>query len=146
LLSLPWAGNVCGFEEAEPRTKLTTYLSQKWLATSHIDQQLDLLWMDLTCKIVWQSFFCKLVELYHCRETKPYNEQTSGTWHLWTISQELGFRATDKLCGVSNVENSHWVGVVIDGFWSLVLYGDSLGGSDSEIKLAINWWIQHHID
>ena len=66
--------------------------------------------------------------------------------HLWIIGQELASRATDKLCGVSNVENSHWVGVVIDQFRSLVLYGDSLGGSDSKLKLAIDWWIQHHID
>ncbi|KAF8221605.1 hypothetical protein L208DRAFT_1530909, partial [Tricholoma matsutake] len=83
------------------------------------------------------------MELYRGHETKPYNEQTSGTWHLWTIAQELASKATDKLCGVSNVENSHWVGVVIDGFWSLVLYGDSLGGSDSKLKLAIDWCIQH---
>ena len=96
LLSLPWAGNVCGFEKAEPRMKLTTYLSQKWLVTSHIDQQLDLLWMDVewsgqpTCKIVQQSFFWKIVELYRGHETKPSNEQTSGAWY-WRCSKSPAY-------------------------------------------------------
>ena len=118
LLSLPWAGNVCGFEEAEPRMKLATYLSQKWLATLHIDQQLDLLQIDvecsgqLKCEVVWQSFFHKILELYCDCEMKPYNAQTSGTWHLWTIGEEIASRDTNKLCGVVNIKNLHWVGVV----------------------------------
>jgi hypothetical protein len=152
LLNLPWAGNVCGFEEPEPRTKLAAYLSQKWLSTSHIDQQLDLLRMDversgqLTCEVVRQSFFRKVVELYRDHEDKPYNKETSGARHLWTIGEELASGTRDKLCGVVNIDNSHWVGVVIDAFRSLVLYGDSLGGSDLELKSAISWWIQCHTD
>jgi hypothetical protein len=152
LLNLQWAGNVCGFEEPEPRTKLAAYLSQKWLSTSHIDQQLDLLRMDversgqLTCEVVRQSFFRKVVELYRDHEDKPYNKEMSGARHLWTIGEELASGTRDKLCGVVNIDNSHWVGVVIDAFRSLVLYGDSLGGSDLELKSAISWWIQCHTD
>lgn len=47
LLGLPWAGNVCGVEEARPRMKLAAYLSQNWLSTTHMDQQFDLLRIDV---------------------------------------------------------------------------------------------------
>ncbi|KAF8224808.1 hypothetical protein L208DRAFT_1309053, partial [Tricholoma matsutake] len=149
---LPWAGNVCGFDEAEPRVKLAAYLSQSWLLTSHMDQQLDLLQIDveqagkLTCKVVQQSFFHKVVELHCDCDMKPYNKETSSAQHLWTIGEELASRTCNKLCGVANINNSHGVGVVIDVFQSLVLYGDSLGGSDLELKSAISWWIWYHTD
>ena len=102
--------------------KLAAYLSQKWLSTSHIDQQLDLLQVDvegsgqLTCEVVRQSFVRKVVELYHDRKHKLYNKETSGAQHLWMIGEELASGTHDKLCSVVNIDNSHWVGVVIDAF------------------------------
>lgn len=47
LSDIPWTGNVLGFSQAEPMTKLAHYLSNKWLSTTHIDQQLDLLRLKL---------------------------------------------------------------------------------------------------
>jgi hypothetical protein len=43
LLSLPWAGDICGFSDPEPTTRLAAYLSKGWLSTMHVNQQLDIL-------------------------------------------------------------------------------------------------------
>ena len=38
LLTLPWAGDLCGFMTAEPWTTLSTYLSNNWLSSAHADK------------------------------------------------------------------------------------------------------------
>jgi Ulp1 family protease len=43
-----------------------------------------------------------------------------------------------------NIDDTHWVGVVIDAAQSLFLYGDSIAGSNTELKSAIDWWIENH--
>ncbi len=70
LRDLPWAGDIFGFADDEPVTKLVDYLSDKWLSTIHVNQQLDLLrWellrsgIDLKCKVVNLAFFLKLLEM-----------------------------------------------------------------------------------
>jgi hypothetical protein len=44
---LPWADDVYGFTEDEPIMRLADYLSEKWLSTVHVNQQLDLLQWEL---------------------------------------------------------------------------------------------------
>jgi hypothetical protein len=141
---------VSGFSESEPRTKLAAYLSSQWLRTTHLDQQLDLLRWDiersgkLNCEVVKQSFFRKLVKLYHDRETVPYTKDTKGARHVWAVGEELASNIREKVCGVVNIDDTHWVGVVIDAAQSLFLYGDSIAGSNTELKSAIDWWIENH--
>lgn len=43
LNNITWAGRLLGFSNPEPLVKLAHYLLNKWLATTHIEQQLNLL-------------------------------------------------------------------------------------------------------
>ncbi|KAF8227920.1 hypothetical protein L208DRAFT_1161455, partial [Tricholoma matsutake] len=63
---------------------------------------------------------------------------------VWRIGEEMVSQVWEKVCGIGNVDDTHWVGVVIDGLQSVFCYGDSMGGSNVELKSAVDWWIQSH--
>ncbi len=94
LKSLPWTGRILGFSDPEPLTKLSCYLSNKWLATTHIEQQLDLLRLRLdmnmdvqhdnhsnsseTCEIVGTQFFPKVISLFRHHRSSYSKDQAPG--------------------------------------------------------------------
>ena len=147
-LQLPWCGGTSGFTNSEPTVKLAAYLSKNWLETTHIDQQLDLLRIDLArtgsteYEVIDPHVFEKLITVYRYREQTAYRD-ASGMRHLWAIGCELAQGTRTKLGGVANVIR-HWVGVVVDVPNSVILYSDSLGGSHAQLKAAIEWWVQFH--
>ncbi|KAF8495278.1 hypothetical protein F5888DRAFT_1616082 [Russula emetica] len=152
-LAIPWAGDVHGFTEAEPTIKLACYLSRNWLATTHGTHQLDLLRWNLArsgmnpnslCEVVNLSFFQKMVQIYHTRDTTPYSA-AAGARHLWNVGEELANGIRTMVIGIVNINDNHWIAVVIDATWSTIRYGDSLGGKNVEVKAAIAWWIGTHM-
>ncbi|KAF8055630.1 hypothetical protein FPV67DRAFT_1435028 [Lyophyllum atratum] len=153
LRSLPWAGKTYGFTEDEPATRLAEYLSDAWLATVHINQQLDLLrWhvlrsagSDTKCEVVNVEFFRKVLEVYRDREKVPYDAERKGARHIWAVGEELAAGIRSGLCGIVNIEESHWVAVAIEVLELVVWYGDALGGSDVEVCEALVWWIRQHV-
>lgn len=152
-LAIPWAGNVHGFTEAEPVIKLATYLSHDWLATTHGNHQLDLLRWDLArsgtdpqslCEVVNLSFFQKMMQVYHARNDTPYSAG-GGARRLWNVGEELANGIWTMVVGIVNVNDNHWIAVVIDTTQSIIRVGDSLGGENTEVRAAIAWWINTHI-
>jgi hypothetical protein len=150
LLSFLWAGDVCSFSNPEPTARLAVYFSKDWLLTTHVNQQLDILQYDLgrrgnvDCKIVGPTFFNKVLELHCNRNWIPYSKNIGGACHVWTIGEELAGKLRSQMGGVANVDESHWVGIVVETANKVLLYGDSLGGSDKELTTAILWWIKQH--
>ncbi|RDB20753.1 hypothetical protein Hypma_012086, partial [Hypsizygus marmoreus] len=149
---LPWAGNTFGFTDNEPVTRLAEYLSDVWLSTVHVDQQLDLLrrdvlrsGTDLKCEIVNLAFFVKVLELYRDRNRVPYTADQRGARHVWAVGEELAKDVRSRICGIVNVEESHWVAVAIEVLDLIVWYGDARGGSNSEVCEALEWWICQHV-
>jgi hypothetical protein len=149
---LPWSGYTCAFSDPEPITKFANYLSSGWLATSHIEQQLELFAAKITretplspFKIVSPVFLNKLVQIHRC--TEDYNSERAGTRHIWAVGEELASDVHHRttLCGIFNVDNSHWVTVIVDTKECCILYGDSLGGWNCEVLDALQWWIEFHV-
>lgn len=72
---------------------LAKYLSNQWLASTHINQQLDLLSLDLqrtgffNCKLMKPNNFSILGQVYWERETVPYQKDVQR--HLHGLGEEL---------------------------------------------------------
>jgi len=138
---------------------LARYLSNDWLATTQIDQQLELLrWrIHRQClaarkhEIVNTHFFPKIIELFH-RSHSTYSAESppSGGCYPWAIGQDLADAASEAsiVSGVFNVLNSHWVAMSVDAERRTISYGDSLD-SDRKTKdiamQAVKWWIAVHM-
>jgi hypothetical protein len=78
LSNLPWSGGMHGFNNSRPLHKLTIYTSHELLATTHLDQMLDLLQWDLLLKgsrveIENMTFLLKLQQANNCHDTEVYD-------------------------------------------------------------------------
>ena len=158
---IPWTGYLSGFSDNDaPITTLATYLSSSWLSTTMINQQLDLLCLrarqqPLPAKfeIIDTHFFPKIVELYHTARS-TYNPESPPikNRHIWNIGRELANPGLVKqiVCGVFNIKDSHWVSIVVDAEHNEVLYGDSMGCFDKQVKddtmVAVRWWVMLHLN
>lgn len=152
LLELPWTGNTHGFSDSESITRFSQYLSDDWLATVHLNQQLELLQLDLNlsgmdprCEVVNLEFFIKVLQVYRDHERIAYNGDRRDVRHIWAVGEELAKGIRTRVCGIMNVEESHWVSVGIEVIKRDIWYGDSLGKSNCEIREALEWWIRQHI-
>ncbi|KAF5381323.1 hypothetical protein D9615_008432 [Tricholomella constricta] len=150
MFTLPWTGHTFGLTEKEPTVKLSWYLSQKWLSTTHANQCLDILRGDLSCsandldqEIVSPTFFTRLRTLFQTHKRVPYGNNP-GCRDLWAIGSDLAIGDRTSIGGIANINGNHWVAVVIDMTQSQILYGDSLGGRNAELLDAISWWIESH--
>jgi Ulp1 family protease len=57
----------------------------------------------------------------------------------------LGTGVFEKLVSIVNLDQNHWVQVIIDTSSSKILYGDSFGKPIThEIKEVLTWWTNHH--
>ncbi len=165
LSTIPWTGNVLGFSQAEPMTKVAHYLSNKWLSTTHIDQQLDILRLKLAnhdqfptvsksaeqCEVVDTQFFPKIISIFrHSRSSYTKESALGGARHIFALGEDLSNPLSMKtmVCGVFNVLDSHWVSLVIDTEQHKILYGDSMEPNRAVMEEAVNavsWWISVHM-
>jgi hypothetical protein len=154
LIQLPWAGEMHSFSDPEPIALYAHYLSERWLRTTHINQQLELLQSDLTLggqtdnRVVAPRFFEQLLKLYITRSHVPYTNK-SGNRNIWAIGEDLAQGARSKVGGVANLNSNHWVGIVVDRDLSTIFYGDSFSPtqlpSKSDILDAVDWWVSQHV-
>jgi len=158
LAHVAWAGNVHGFSDPEPVTSLACYLSTDWLATTQINQQLDLLRRRIQRQhmpsgkheIVTTQFFPKIIQLFQ-RSHSTYMAESppSDGRYPWAVGQNLaGPSSTTIVSGVFNILDSHWVSMIVDVEKCTISYGDSLV-SDRKTKevamRAVQWWIGVHV-
>lgn len=154
-----WAGNVHGFSDPEPVTSLARYLSTDWLATTQINQQLDLLRWRIRRQhtpsgkheIVATHFFPKIIQLFQqSHSTYTAESPPSDGRYPWAVGQNLAdaTSTTTIVSGVFNILDSHWVSMTVDVERRTISYGDSLV-SDRKTKevamRAVEWWIGVHI-
>lgn len=159
---IAWAGRLLGFPDPEPLVKLAQYLSNKWLTTTHIEQQIHLLRLRLdaqytnqsyssTYEIVGTQFFPKIINLFrHSRASYTQGEAPGGARHVHALGERLADLAskTTVACGVFNVCDSHWVAMAVDIERHMILYGDSMEPNDSvkrEAIAAVEWWVTTHV-
>jgi Ulp1 family protease len=56
-------------------------------------------------------------------------------------SEEFATGVYDVFATIVNINDNHWVSIVVDFKVSRFLYGDSMGGAIEEILM---WWTYHH--
>jgi Ulp1 family protease catalytic subunit len=148
LSKLSWKDNIKGFPAQIPPEQLTSYLTEIWLSDDHEDQMLHLLQNEITLQhpksdtnITTTFFFRKLTQLYR---DGTYNALEDGAW-VQRKSQEFATGVYDIFATIVNIDNSHWVSIIVDFKASKILYGDSMGGAiDEDIEEILTWWTYYH--
>jgi hypothetical protein len=152
LACIPWSGNIKGFPGDVPTEYLTRYMTDDWLTDEHENQMLHLLERELArsghsdgIHVAETFLITRLLEIYrHPDRDEHYATAKNNAW-LRRWGQELGTGVLDKLVAIVNLDQNHWVSVVIDAPSSRILYGDSLGKPITrEVKGVLTWWINHH--
>jgi Ulp1 family protease len=152
LACIPWTGNINGFPGTVPTEYLTRYLTDDWLTDEHENQMLHLLEHELSRSgrsngiyIADTFFVTRLLEIYRHRDRDEHYATAKCNAWLRRRGQELGTGVLEKLVAIVNLNQNHWVSVVIDVPTSRILYGDSLGKPITrEIKAVLTWWTNHH--
>ena len=128
---------------------MTSYLSNQWLAMKHINQQLELLRLNLTrswsmgFEVMGPHFFQKLHSVY--RQCNHVQYSKGSAQFLWQIGKELENGILNGLAGIANVNNNHWIALVVDMPNRKCHYGDFRQGMDCELTGAIDWWSGIHL-
>jgi hypothetical protein len=148
--TLPWAENVKGFSNDEPIYSLATYTTQNWLSDVHENQMLDLLRMEIKFDptrppVITENLeFSRLLDKAYQRRDTDYDTSCHHE-HVHQIGIALRNGTYKQLTYLMNVNNNHWVAVVLDFNKSRILYGDSLGGKPGDHLVAIlSWWTHLH--
>ena len=73
-----------------------------------------------------------------------YDEDKGAAWVQREI-EELATGVYDVFATIVNLNNNHWVSIVVDFKASKILYGDSMGGAiDENVEEILTWWTYHH--
>jgi len=59
--------------------------------------------------------------------------------------QEISTGVYEMLATIANINQNHWVAVVLDFKESRIRYGKSMGGSiDEDLEVMLTWWSHQH--
>lgn len=148
LTHIPWTGHLLGFENTIDMHQLVTFLNNDWLNDNHQLIMTNLLQETISpclwgCVWVKNSFFMTmLIGAYENRAS--YGDTASLKW-IQTCGQQLVAGQKSYLAIVVNIDNAHWVGLVLDFENHWILYRDSGGGHmPINIKNTVNWWTHYY--
>jgi hypothetical protein len=125
------------------------YPTHAWLTDEHKDQMLNLLQQELMKKGVSSNadientqFPPKLLEAYGSH--KSYATALLFRW-LHATGEIFASQKCRKLGMITNVNQNHWVAVVLDFKNQEILYGDSFRHKpDENLMAALRWWTHYH--
>jgi hypothetical protein len=148
LSKLSWKNKIIGFHVKLPPEHLTSYLTRNWLTDKHENEMLHLLQNELTLRnpksstnVTYTYFFQVLSQLHR---DGTYDEDKGAAW-VRRQSEELATGVYDIFATIVNLDNNHWVPIVVDFKASKILYGDSMGGAiDDNVEEILTWWTYHH--
>ena len=104
----------------------------KWLSDKHENQMLHLLQNKLThwnpeCSTnITDTYFFQILSQLH--QDSTYNVDRGAAW-VWRKSEEFATGVYNVLVTIVNLNNNHWVPIVVDFEASKILYSDSMGGA-----------------
>ncbi|KAF8182809.1 hypothetical protein K438DRAFT_2165669 [Mycena galopus ATCC 62051] len=161
LQSIYWSGVIEGFEHREPILGLSIFASREWFTDSQQSYMLDLLRSDvlnagrsLKDEIgeIWVMEFIRAAwrdrGAYIELEAKPKPGDNHS--RARALGAVLGSGDRERFGIIGNLQNLHWIAVVVDGKNDRILYGDPLqpGSSpinpDAETIDALEWWTSFH--
>lgn len=158
LSGILWSGCIYGVErDSLPTSSLTAFLTSEWLCDQHIDILLGSLRNELAtelgedCKIILapNNFNQKLRKAFEETQKNgtPVAYQTERSFgFIRLIGEDLVKGTAEQLGMIFNIDNNHWVAVVLNFRTYQLYYGDSRCGAapNSELLELINWWTSLH--
>ena len=148
---LPWQTSIQGFPVEVDALYLTAFFSTEWLSSEHITWMMDLLDEDLqangvtTTELIRETatFMAKLGQAH--LDADNYTTDQGYRW-IAKIGQRLASGETNQLALVANVNENHWVAILVDINTHAILYGNSLQHDKNPAKLmnALQWWLYYH--
>jgi hypothetical protein len=151
LSTLPWHGQVQGFDNEEPIYTLATYATRAWFTDVHVNQILDLLRHTLNLDPTKSKFEVENLHFYRTLEA-AYKDRDGGRYENARyfarprgLGQALATGERDFGVFEANICGNHWVAIIVDFRGSKILYGDPMGDPpDANILAVFRWWTHHH--
>ena len=149
LSTLQWSGDIQGFDNAEPMNHLARYATHQWLTDVHENQMLNMLRQELLLDPTKQDIevqsltFMTWIESGYNRRDKYDGSQYFS--QACCLGEELSAGIWKSVLLLKNLNNEHWVALVLDFKNSCIRYGDSFD-EDAPPKLmcAVEWWTYYH--
>jgi hypothetical protein len=146
---LPWKGTVKGFRAGSSVENLAHLFTTDWLNTDHEDQMLELLAADLGLGIVGRGaiqstfFTLRLAQAYSNPE--KYQTDPQFNW-LRRLGSQLAMKEHQRLGGIVNVHDNHWIALTIDCKNNIVGYGDGFRQkAPANLCAHVDWWLFQHL-
>lgn len=120
LACIPWGQNINGFPGTVPTECLTRYLTDDWLIDENENQMLYLLERELArsghggIHIADTFLITRLHEIYRLPDRDEHYATAKRNAWIRRRGQDLGTGALEKLVAIVNLDQNHWVPVVID--------------------------------
>ncbi|KAG2748080.1 hypothetical protein P692DRAFT_20735450 [Suillus brevipes Sb2] len=150
LTCISWSGTLDGFAVAEPVVELAVYATDDWLSDVHENQMLDLLRRRIQRQPQSQKIEIENIYFYGFLK-KAYEVHSSGEYkgRYFARACETGDAMASGIGScigfLVNINENHWVAVVIDFKSSTIFYGDSIYTKPPTGFLAVlHWWTHHH--
>jgi hypothetical protein len=149
LACLAWSVNIKGFWASITSDYLTPYFTKEWFSDEQENQMLYLLqqqvWREKSRDgiDITDTFFIKrLIEVF--QEKEEYATKPAYAW-IRKKGRELSTGVYETLATIANIDENHWVAVVLDFTGSRIQYGDSMGFSiDEDLEAVLTWWTHQH--
>ncbi|KAG2055888.1 hypothetical protein BDR06DRAFT_981631 [Suillus hirtellus] len=150
LTCISWSGTLDGFVVVEPVVELAVYATDHWLSDVHENQMLDLLRRRVQHQPQSQKIEIENIYFYGFLK-KAYETHNSGEYegHYFACACETGDAMASGLGScigfLVNINENHWVAIIIDFESSTIFYGDSIYTKPPTGFLAVlHWWTHHH--
>ncbi|KAG1768439.1 hypothetical protein EV702DRAFT_1203278 [Suillus placidus] len=144
------SGTLNGFAVVEPVVKLAVYATDDWLFDVHENQMLDLLRRRIQRQPQSQKIEIENIYFYGFLK-KAYEIHSSGEHegryfaHARETGDAMALGLGSCIGFLVNINENHWVAVVIDFESSTIFYGDSIYTKLPTGFLAVlHWWTHHH--
>lgn len=109
---------------------------------------LDLLRLEINRKQagsvqIGDVFFTTHLKEIH-KNASTYMASKEYEW-LCRMGQEFATGIYDTYATISNINQNHWIALIIDFRSSIIYYGDSIGGIiNDDLEAALTWWTNYH--
>jgi hypothetical protein len=149
LTYFPWSTSLRGpeLDGVIASDVLSAFFTTEWLSDEHQYLMLQLLKKDLqeedqhNILVENTTFFLMLTAAYNDREN--YNDG-HYRW-LRQRGEDLAAGRMSCLATIVNLNNNHWVALIIDYQKRLTLYGDPMESPiSSNLQQVVDWWTGYH--
>ncbi|KAF5323141.1 hypothetical protein D9758_018984 [Tetrapyrgos nigripes] len=150
LQRLEWGGVINGFPIQIEKRYLASFFTNDWLSSDHLDLLLNLTRSKIAAselrdivELPSESalFIPKIKQAYHRQDSYP---SPTFRW-LHQTAGKLTSRHKTLLGTLANVNDNHWVTIVIDTEQAMIFHGDSMGHDINDtLGSALRWWTYQH--